>query len=77
MARGSIVRPRSLAYLERQAQGRTDANAEPDADSDLIDGNANRGAEGNSNPDAEGHETRGRPVFVAGRWGCRHIALLP
>jgi hypothetical protein len=69
MARGSIVRPRSLAYLERQAQGRTDANAEPDADSDLIDGNANRGA--------EGHETRGRPVFVAGRWGCRHIALLP
>jgi hypothetical protein len=75
--RRSIARSRSLAHLERQTWGRADAHAEPDAESDLIGGDANRGADGNSNSNAEGHETRGRPVFVAGGSRCRHIAFLP
>lgn len=75
MAQDSIARPRSLAHLERQAEGRADTNTEPDAEGDLVSGDANRSADSNANVNAkvnantEGYETRGRTVFVGGRWG--------
>ena len=73
----ALTRPRSLAQLERYADGRADAHANSDPNGYLINGDSNADAYGDPDADAEGQEAPASPVFVGGGLIRRHFALLP